>query len=83
MDQVNHYAPPPNPAKVTDSRFESYLAEYGSQSWELDALEPSVINALITDHVAEYRDEDIWADSLARQEDDRAILNQIVDDLEG
>ena len=81
MDQIDEYAPPPNPAKVTDSRFESYLREYGGESWELDALEPSVINQLITDHVAEYRDDDIWARSIARQEEGRETLQRIVDEL--
>jgi hypothetical protein len=41
-DQVQQYRPPPNPAKETDSRCAGYVAEYGHESWELDALDPKV-----------------------------------------
>lgn len=51
MDQVQQYNPPPNPAKVTDSRFKAYQEEYGDESWELDALEPSVLVDLIGEHI--------------------------------
>ena len=35
MDQIRQYNPPPNPAKITDSRSTSYINEYGDESWEL------------------------------------------------
>lgn len=58
MDQVRQYQPPPNPAKVTDRRYDSYVADHGTrQSWELDSLEPRVIAKLIEDAVATYTDE--------------------------
>lgn len=47
MDQIREYNPPPNPAKITDSRANSYISEYGDESWELDALEPRVLTELI------------------------------------
>lgn len=46
-EQIELYNPPPNPAKATDSRFQGYQREFGDESWELDALEPSVISNLI------------------------------------
>ena len=51
MDQISRYDPPPNFAKVTDSRFANYQMQYGDESWELDALDPSVLDALIREHV--------------------------------
>ena len=60
MDQVKRYNPPPNPAKLTDSRVEGYLARFGSKSWELDALEPATMDALITEHILAERDEAEW-----------------------
>ncbi len=81
MDQIEQYNPPPNPAKVTDSRFEQYLRDYGPESWELDALEPSVINDLITKHVEEIRDDDLFNDAQERYEMDCDILDEIVDNL--
>lgn len=60
MDQVEQYNPPPNPAKVTDSRSGPYIERYGDESWELDALEPSVLVDLIRDKINDLRDPDIW-----------------------
>lgn len=83
MDQVEEYDPPPNPAKMTDSRFQDYAKNFGTSSWELDALEPSVINALITSHVEDIRDDDIHEEALAEQEEGRDKLQEIYDDLVG
>lgn len=51
MDQIEEFNPPPNPTKVTDSRTGGYIEEFGYECWELDALEPSVISALIKENV--------------------------------
>lgn len=65
FDQIEQYNPPPNPAKLTDSRAEGYIAEFGHSSWELDALSPEVINRLIKDEVQSRFDADAWAESEA------------------
>lgn len=59
MDQVQLYDPPPNPAKTTDSRATGYIDEFGDESWELDALEPTVLATLIRDEVESLRDDDV------------------------
>ena len=82
MDQVDEYGPPPNPAKVTDSRFDSYLRDYGSESWELDALEPSVMVDLIRSTIDEYRDPDLWEDKITELAEDKATLDAIIEGLE-
>lgn len=56
MEQVRQYTPPPNPAKLTDSRCRDYIDRFGDESWELDALEPKVISALITKAVEQRMD---------------------------
>jgi len=77
MDQVRQYGPPPNPAKITDSRFAGYLAEYGRESWELDALQPQVIAALIRDAVqGDLIDEADWRQAQADQERGRGLLQR-------
>jgi len=81
MDQIDEYGPPPNPAKVTDSRFEQYLLMYGAESWELDALEPSVINELIETEVALLRDDDLFDEAQARHEMDCDTLDEIINNL--
>lgn len=59
-DQVEQYNPPPNPAKFTDSRAEAYIEKHGFSSWELDALEPRVLQKLIQSTIDKYKDGDIW-----------------------
>jgi hypothetical protein len=73
-DQVQEYQPPPNPAKMTDSRIEGYLREYGNESWELDALDPSVLDGLITSEVDELIDAELFAAAERRQETAREAL---------
>lgn len=68
MDQVDQYKPPPNPAKETDSRFDGYRTRFGDESWELDALEPTVLSRLVSDEVADLIDWDAW-DARAKQEE--------------
>jgi hypothetical protein len=77
MDQVDQYNPPPNPAKLTDSRCKGYIAQYGDSSWELDALEPSVITSLIQDTVFELRDLDKWEESTRREDLEKQDLKQV------
>lgn len=60
-DQVDHYNPPPNPAKITDSRAEDYIRRHGRVSWELDALEPRVLEDLIAKTIEREIDPDPWA----------------------
>lgn len=79
MDQINQYNPPPNYAKVTDSRFEGYVAEYGEECWELDALEPQVLDELIRKHVREYRDDVRFRSIMKQQEEDISLLNQVAE----
>jgi hypothetical protein len=77
MDQVNQYDPPPNPAKLTDSRAGTYVKDYGYDSWELDALEPRVLSDLIADKVLEYRDESILEEVLEKERKYKAVLARV------
>jgi hypothetical protein len=77
MEQVDQYNPPPNPAKMTDSRFAGYVTEYGNESWELDALDPPVLAGLVRDQVLAYRDEDEWEARVDAQEEERKHLKQV------
>lgn len=74
MDQIRHYRPPPNPAKETDSRADSYIQIHGNQSWELDALDPTVIDALIADNLDDLIDRERWDAAMAREQQRRDVL---------
>jgi len=74
LPQIERYAPPPNPAKLSDSRAPAYVRRYGYDSWELDALEPAFIAELIEEHVLSVRDEDLWKKALAVEQEHIAVL---------
>ena len=77
MDQVDEIQPdPPNPAKVTDSRFEGYQKIHGDDSWELDALDPATLSRLIENEANKIMDIDLWNDKVAAEEKDRALLTK-------
>ena len=68
-DQVEQYNPPPNPAKLTDSRADAYIARFGGESWELDALNPTILAGLIENIVAQLRDAALWAEAVEEEEE--------------
>lgn len=78
MDQVRQYNPPPNPAKMTDSRAEDYVAMYGNQSWELDALPPDVLDALISEEIGLLVDFDRFEQARADEEEYRDRINRLI-----
>lgn len=67
-EQIDFYNPPPNPAKITDSRAAEYIAEHGRVSWEVDALEPAVLSDLIKRHIEDIIDTDSFEEWKAREE---------------
>lgn len=79
MRQVEKYKPPSNPAKITDSRAESYIATYGKKSWELDALKPQVIDQLVTTNIESLLDIELWQQSKAEQREKRQIITAVHD----
>ena len=80
MDQIEEHQPPPNPAKTTDSRYEAYIAEYGDESWELDALDPRILVELITETVEQYTNGDLFESQEAIQEAQRKEIRNIADE---
>lgn len=79
MDQVEQYTPPPNPAKETDSRFAAYIERFGSESWELDALEPQVLAELARARVMEIVDKTKWEAAVKKEADELRILGEASD----
>ena len=79
MAQIIEYEPPPNPAKETDSRAEGYIAKFGAKSWELDALDPKVIDALIEGEIRDFIDEDRWEKAEAGEALRRSTLKAASD----
>jgi hypothetical protein len=74
MNQVKQYKPPPNFAKETDKRYKAYKKIYGEKCWELDALEPAIIDRLISDNIKMYLDPKLYNQAINRQERERAAI---------
>lgn len=79
MEQIEEINPPPNPAKITDSRYEGYVAEYGNESFELDALEPQYLVDLIRDEIFKERDVERWEEAYNQQESERGQIAQVIE----
>jgi len=79
MDQIEDQGPPPNPAKMTDARAKRYVAKYGHESWELDALEPSYMAQIIEETVVGLRDEGQWSEAVARRQRGRDAIQAVAD----
>ena len=80
MEQIELYNPPPNPAKLTDSRCGSYISRFGDESWELDALEPKVIHDLITTNVTEFWDYEEVKRVRALVESEKEVMESVAND---
>lgn len=78
-DQIIQYNPPPNPAKITDSRAVDYIARHGRQSWELDALPPQVLNDLIESHIVGQIDGSRFDGRVAAEAGYKARIQDLLD----
>lgn len=75
-DQIEQYQPPPNPAKETDSRFAAYQQQFGDESWELDALDPNTLLAIIQEAIDGVKDLDLFDELKERENSERKILSK-------
>jgi hypothetical protein len=82
MKQIQERNPPPNPAKTTDSRFKDYRDRFGEDSWELDALPPEYLVALVERNITRELDNDAWEKRHKYVETIRGRLNDITQGFE-
>jgi hypothetical protein len=80
MEQVEEHNPPPNPAKLSDSRAPAFVSQYGYESWELDALDPTTLRALVSEAVTELRDIDIHDKTMKREKGMKEFLQGTIED---
>ncbi len=76
MPQIQQYNPPPNPAKISDPRAESYIENFGGTSWEVDALEPPVLAQIVEDAILKYWDETKYKSILKREKKEVKALRK-------
>lgn len=79
MPQIEEFKPPPQPVKKTDGRWRKYAEEHGTnESWELDSMEPKFIQNLIETAVLKIRDEQKWDAMLAREVEEKRLLDEMI-----
>lgn len=77
MDQIERYNPPPFDAKETSARYASYLTKHNTtDAWELDALDPAVLQTLIRENVEGLFDSDIFEENKAEIREKRQELRR-------
>ena len=79
--QVEAFAPPPNPTKITDSRAKQYIKRHGHECWEVDALDPSTLQKLVRGAFDLVVDTDAMDAVKQREEADKARLRAAVSSL--
>jgi hypothetical protein len=58
--QINQYSLPPAPVKTSDARSKEFITKHGKEVWELDALEPNVLQSTIQAEITDHIDADLW-----------------------
>lgn len=76
MAQIKLYRPPPDPAKVTDSRAAAYIRRHGNRSWEIEALRPAVREKMIRKALEVLVDRDLMDAVIEREETGKAQLER-------
>lgn len=79
MEQIEQYGPPPNPAKLTDARATDYVERFGYESWELDALDPSVLDDLIQESIDDFKNEEAYSERQETESRERSLLEAVSD----
>ncbi len=77
MPQIRELNPPPNPAKITDSRFANYMAIHGEKSWELDAVSPERLVEIIQDEIKSVLDIETFNAKVEEQRQGREIYEKL------
>lgn len=78
MAQIKQYKLPPNPAKMTDSRSDNYIKKYGKQCWEVDALNPEVLTAIVEKNIQAQIDMDMYSDTIEQEQKDKVKLRDLI-----
>ena len=82
MEQVEELSPPPNPAKMSDSRAAQYVERYGDESWELDAIDPTALADLIRENLEPLIDQEKWRAVEESEEHGREQLRNVASQWE-
>mgnify|MGYP000907811872 CR=1 FL=1 len=78
-EQVAAHDLPPNPIKRSDSRAQAFADQYGGNVWELDALPPDVLQALVREHVERFFDKTAFELEREKEDEEQARLMALIE----
>ena len=80
--QIKKYDLPPNLTKKTDSRAKGFVAIYGDNTVELDALDPKVLRDLIENSILNYIDIDKYDEAVEQEKSDLSKIQEIIGNID-
>jgi hypothetical protein len=78
MTQIKTHKLPPNPTKLTDSRAEKYIKQFGKTCWEVDALSPEVLTQIVETNIEKNIDLKLFEKMLKKEKSDKDKLNSFI-----
>ena len=78
-EQIERYNPVPFQANPKDNNAPGYIEAHGRDCWELDALEPGIVETMVREAVNRLVDRDAWDATMEREADDRAWLSALAE----
>jgi hypothetical protein len=76
--QVDTYNLPPNPTKLTDTRSAGYIEKFGRTCWEVDALDPQTLTAIVETNIEGTIDMDAYEEMLDKEKADRKKIKKLI-----
>jgi hypothetical protein len=83
IDQVQKYNLPENNlksddnGKLKDPRGNAYMKKYGNRSWEVDALDPLVLDHIVKDEIESVIDKSLYLDMIKKEDLEQGELYSI------
>ena len=74
LDQIKQFKMVPNPAKITDPRAKGYIKKFGKVSWEVDALDPPQLVAIVEHYVKKEVDIKLFKNVVKEENKQRNTL---------
>lgn len=79
-EQIDFYDLPPNPTKMTDTRSDNYIKQFGRTCWEVDALDAAVLMQIIEDNIQEQIDVDLYDEVVVEEKKQIVQLKKFLED---
>jgi hypothetical protein len=81
-DQIKQYTLPPMPVKRSDARAEGFMAEFGDQAVELDALDPNLLQKMVDKSILENIEAGRWNARVRKIEQLQKWIKDKLEDIE-